>query len=144
MTAHVLAGSLREPLAGARPAEKANPKERLEVTVLVRRQNAGAFAAKVAKLAAGDRSEAWISHADFARQFGASPVDMAAVKEFARRHDLAVVQEDAARRTVVLSGTVARFDRCIRGGPSPVRVSRRLVPRPDRRDLRARRPRRDR
>jgi kumamolisin len=110
MTAHVLAGSVREPLAGARLAGKASPKERLEVTVLVRRQNADAFKAKVAKLAAGDRSQTHLSHAEFARQFGASPVDMAAVEEFARRHDLAVVDEDAARRTVTLSGTVARFN----------------------------------
>ena len=111
MTTHVLAGSIREPLAGARLAGKANPAERLEVTVLVRRQSADAFKAKVAKLSAGDPQETYLGRADFAGQFGASPVDLAAVEEFAERYDLAVVQTDAARRTVVLSGTVARFDR---------------------------------
>jgi kumamolisin len=111
MSTHVLAGSIREPLAGARLAGKANPAERLEVTVLVRRQSADAFKAKVAKLSAGDPQEAYVGRADFAGQFGASPVDLAAVEEFAERYDLAVVQADAARRTVVLSGTVARFDR---------------------------------
>jgi kumamolisin len=110
MSMHVLAGSLREPLAGARLAGKANPAERFEVTVLVRRQNADVFKAKLARLSAGDRSQACIGRADFAAQFGASPVDLAAVREFARRHGLAVVQEDAARRTVVLSGSVARFN----------------------------------
>ena len=45
MSTHVLAGSIREPLAGARLAGKANPAERLEVTVLVRRQSADAFKA---------------------------------------------------------------------------------------------------
>jgi kumamolisin len=110
MTMHVLAGSLREPLTGARLAGKANPAERLEVTVVVRRANADAFKAEVAKLAAGDRAQAHLGRADFARQFGASPGDLAAVEEFARRHGLAVVQQDAARRTVVLSGTVARFN----------------------------------
>ena len=110
MSTHVLAGSIREPIAGARPAGKANPAERLEVTVLVRRQNADAFKAKVAKLAAGDLAESHLGRADFAGQFGASPGDLAAVEEFAKRHGLAVVQEDAARRTVVLSGTVARFN----------------------------------
>jgi kumamolisin len=110
MSMHVLAGSFREPLAGARLAGKANPKERLEATLLVRRRNAGAFKAKLARLAAGEGSEAHLSRADFASQFGASAVDVAAVTEFARRHGLAVVEEDAARRTVVLSGTVARFD----------------------------------
>jgi kumamolisin len=111
MSIHVLAGSVREPLAGARLAGKANPAERLEATVLLRRQNADAFKAKVAKLAAGDPPEAFIGRADFARQFGASLVDLAAVEEFAKRYGLAVVQTDAARRTVVLSGTVARFER---------------------------------
>ena len=56
------------------------------------------------------RPEAYVGRADFAGQFGASLVDLAAVEEFAKRHDLAVVQADAARRTVVLSGTVARFN----------------------------------
>jgi len=111
MSIHVLAGSVREPLAGARLAGKANPAERLEATVLLRRQNADAFKAKVAKLAAGDPPEAFIGRADFARQFGASLVDLAAVEEFAKRYGLAVVQTDAARRTVMLSGTVARFER---------------------------------
>src|SRR5271156_821836 len=105
MSTHVLAGSIREPLTGARPAGKANPAERLEVTVLVRRQNADAFRAKVAKLAAGDPPEAYLGRADFAGQFGSSLVDLAAVEEFAKRYGLAVVQADAARRTVVLSGT---------------------------------------
>ena len=111
MSIHVLAGSVREPLAGARLAGKTNPAERLEVTVLLRRQNADAFKAKVAKLAAGEPPEAYFGRAEFARQFGASLVDLAAVEEFAKRYDLAVVQADAARRSVVLSGTVARFER---------------------------------
>jgi len=83
MSIHVLAGSVREPLAGARLAGKANPAERLEATVLLRRQNADAFKATVAKLAAGHRPEAFLGRADFARQFGASLVDLAAVEEFA-------------------------------------------------------------
>jgi kumamolisin len=52
-----------------------------------------------------------MKHADLAKEFGASPADMAAVTNFAKKHDLAVVQEDAARRAVVLSGTVAQFNK---------------------------------
>jgi kumamolisin len=136
MSTHVLAGSVREPLAGARLAGRANPAERLEVTMLVRRQNADAFKAKVAKLAAGEPPEAYFGRAEFARQFGASLVDLAAVEEFAKRYGLAVAQADAARRTVVLSGTVARFERAFgidlhqfefhggtyRGRTGPIRV----------------------
>jgi kumamolisin len=110
MSTNVLIGSHREPLPGARSIGKSNPAERLEVTVLVRRQNADAFKAKVAGLAAGKRSAGHMKHADLAKEFGAAPADMAAVTTFAKRHDLSVVQEDAARRAVVLSGTVAQFN----------------------------------
>jgi hypothetical protein len=110
MSTNILIGSHREPLPGARAVGKSNPAERLEVTVLVRRQNADAFKAKVAGLAAGERSAGHMKHADLAKEFGAAPADMAAVTTFAKRHDLAVVQEDASRRAVVLSGTVAQFN----------------------------------
>ena len=62
------------------------------------------------KLAAGDRSGGNLEREEFARRFGASPEDIARVKGFANAHGLAVVQADAARRTVVLSGTVAQFN----------------------------------
>jgi kumamolisin len=111
MSTDILLGSHREPLPGARAVGKSNPAERLEVTVLVRRQNAGQFKEKVANLAAGGRSDGHMKHADLAKEFGASPADMAAVTNFAKNHDLAVVQQDAARRAVVLSGTVAQFNK---------------------------------
>ena len=110
MSTNILIGSHREPLPGARAVGKSNPAERLEVTVLVRRQNTDAFKAKVAGLAAGEPSAGHMKHADIAKQFGAAPADMDAVTSFAKRHDLAVVQRDAARRAVVLSGTVAQFN----------------------------------
>jgi kumamolisin len=46
----------------------------------------------------------------FAKAHGASSADIEAVRKFATAHDLAVVAADAARRSVVLSGTVARFN----------------------------------
>jgi kumamolisin len=110
MTENILTGSHREPLAGARAVGKSDPTERLEVTVLVRRQNAAAFKEKVAGLASGARPSGRMTHAQLADQFGASPGDMAAVVNFAKQHDLAVVQQDPSRRAVVLSGTVAQFN----------------------------------
>lgn len=110
MPIHALAGSEKEPVPGARPVGKANPAERLEVSVLVRRRAGDALNERVGRLAAGDRSAGHITRADFARQFGAEPADLAAVERFANTHGLAVVQEDAARRTVVLAGTVAQFN----------------------------------
>src|SRR5260370_21149636 len=107
MARHPLSGSERAPLDGARSVGKADPAERLEVSVLVRRHSSDALQERVNKLAAGDTSHGHVKREDFAKQFGADSADIAAVKTFAGQHGLAVVEEHAARRTVVLSGTVA-------------------------------------
>ena len=101
--------SHREPLAGARAVGDADPSERLEVTILVRRKDAQAFGVRAVQAASSDAPANHVTREDFASQFGADPADFAAVKNFASAHGLAVVQEDAARRTIVLSGTVAQF-----------------------------------
>ena len=63
---------------------------------------------RVKQLAQGGRSH--VSRQKFAKQYGASAGDLAAVKRFAKKHGLAVVQEDAVRRSVVLSGSVSQFN----------------------------------
>jgi kumamolisin len=50
-----------------------------------------------------------LSKEEFAREHGADPSDFAKVRTFAEAHGLKVLQEHAARRTVILSGTVAQF-----------------------------------
>jgi kumamolisin len=104
-----LAGSERAPLRGARPVGKADPAERLEVTVVVRHRQGDLLREKVRKVAGGDKSERHLTQEEYAEQFGADPADIEAVKQFAIRHGLAVVEEYPARRTVVLSGSVAQF-----------------------------------
>ncbi|MBV8650369.1 MAG: S8/S53 family peptidase, partial [Alphaproteobacteria bacterium] len=111
MAKHHLKGSDRAPLPGAKAVGKADPNERFEVSVLVRRRGADAFAAHASKLAAGDRSRARMTRAQFAQAHGADPADFEVVKTFAAAYGLAVVEEHAARRTIVLSGTVAQFNR---------------------------------
>jgi kumamolisin len=102
--------SHKEPMPGARETGAAELSERLEVTVLVRRKGGAAFGEHVGRLARGEEPE-HLTREDFARQFGADAADCAAVKSFAGEHGLAVVQEDASRRTIVLAGTVAQFQR---------------------------------
>jgi len=134
MARSMLKGSERKPLTGARSIGKADPSERMEVTVLVRHSAAGELRQRVAQLAAGDASAKPMSRQDFARQHGAGPADFEAVRRFARDFDLTVVSEDAARRAIVLSGTVAKFnaafavdletfehdDGCYRGRTGPI------------------------
>jgi len=64
----------------------------------------------VAKLTTGEQPDRHLSREEFAQQFGAEPADINVVRQFADAHGLAVVEEDAPRRTVVLSGTVSQFN----------------------------------
>jgi kumamolisin len=110
MPKHPLKGSERQPLPGARAVGKADPAERLEATVLLRRGGAVALPDHVAKLARRESQGRPLTREEFEQQFGADSDDIAAVKKFAAENGLSVVQEDAGRRTVVLSGTVAQFN----------------------------------
>lgn len=110
MASRPLRGSERSPLPNSRALGPADPAERLEVTLVVRPVDRPGLQARLRKLAQGDRSLAHLSRAELARRHGASRADLDAVREFAESHGLAVVQEHAGRRTLVLSGTVAQFN----------------------------------
>src|SRR5207248_10236865 len=110
MPKNLLVGSERKPLPGARSIGKADPGERLEVTLVLRHRQHEQLQEKVRKIAAGDKSERHLTHEEYDQQFGADPSDIQAVRQFASQHGLAVVAEHAGRRHVVLSGTVAQFN----------------------------------
>jgi kumamolisin len=105
-----LKGSERAPLSGSRMVGPADPSERVEVSVLLRRRGGQDLRDRVRRLAGGDRSSGHLGREEFARQFGAQPADIGAVKAFAATHGLSVTQEHSARRTVMLSGTVAQLE----------------------------------
>jgi len=105
-----LKGSERVPLPGSRAIGPADPTEQLQVSVLLRRRGHQAFCDRVSRLTAGDRSGGPLSREEFARQFGADPADIAAIKTFASHHGLKVVKEHPERRTVLLSGSVAQLE----------------------------------
>jgi len=107
MARQALAGSDRQPVPGARSVGPADPAEHLEVSVVLRHSTADILREKLRKLAGGDRSGGHFAREEFARRFGARREDIDAVRAFAAAHGLAVVAANAARRTVVLSGTVA-------------------------------------
>jgi len=109
MARFALKGSDKAPVPGARAVGQADPTERLEVSVILRHNAGDELRDRVQKLARGDRSVGHVRREDFARQFGAEQADIDAVKKFAAEHGLATVEADQARRTVVLSGTVAAF-----------------------------------
>ncbi len=104
----LLKGSERSTVSGARVVAPANPAERLEVSVLVRRRGKQAMQSRLASVVAGKKIP-HLSKEEFAREHGADPQDFAKVRAFAEAQGLKVLQEHAARRTVILSGTVAQF-----------------------------------
>src|SRR6202789_2256505 len=105
-----LKGSERVAMPGARVLAPADPTERLEVTVLVRRRAGAELRARAAQISAGKASLPYLTREEFAARHGADAADLAAVRTFATAHGLVVVLEHAARRTVMLSGTVAQFN----------------------------------
>jgi kumamolisin len=103
-----LEGSERHPVPGARITAAADPSERFEVSVLVRRQARDELSSRIADLSAG-KPAARITREEFEQRHGAAAADLAAVRAFAAAHQLSVVQEHAGRRTLILSGTTAQF-----------------------------------
>jgi kumamolisin len=103
-----LPGSERFPRPGSRVVGAPDPHERIEVTVLVRpRQPLSNLAASAELTAAPPHQRKYMSREEFAASYGADPEDLAKIEAFAHQHNLSVVEASAARRTVVLSGTIA-------------------------------------
>jgi len=107
-----IAGSDRARVRGAELVGAAHPDERLEVTIRVRSRAGQQLAEHVQSLAAPAADTAGqphLSRAEFAERFGADPADITRVTDFAKQAGLTVVDASAARRSVVLSGTVSQF-----------------------------------
>ncbi len=109
MTLHPLKGSERQPMAGARAVGKADPAERLQVSMFLRSRDGAGLTELMKKLANRENAGGHLSHEEFAQRFGADSADIAAVEKFATAHGLTIVQEHAGQRTVKLAGTVAQF-----------------------------------
>jgi kumamolisin len=105
-----LAGSERAPLEGAREIGPANPNEKVDVTIRLRSRagkkpivSADAFTKPIDKRTV-------LSRKDFEQRHGADPDSIARVEAFASEHKLTVKETSAARRTIILSGTVAAMN----------------------------------
>lgn len=90
-------GSERRLIPGSTPAGRANPADSVSVTLVLRRR---------APLVDGEL----LTREEFAARHGADPADIARVEAFAAEHDLSVGPIDIGRRSMVLSGTVAKMN----------------------------------
>ena len=109
---HIIPGSERTALDGAQAIGPARPDERIEVTLRLRAKTPAAHAV-VASGAGGDThpgQRKYLTRDEYAAAHGAADDDLAKVAAFAQSHGLTVVESDAARRSVVLSGATAAMD----------------------------------
>ena len=98
---HSIHGSERQPVPGSRRLGPADPGERLEVTVMVRAGNPDKLQEHLRK-----RMSRPMTRDEYEKAHGASSADFDKVSKFASEHGLSTVERSAARRSMVLSGTV--------------------------------------
>ncbi|MDR3622724.1 MAG: protease pro-enzyme activation domain-containing protein [Paludisphaera borealis] len=86
----------------------ADPDKPMTVTVIVRPRRPAPSEAEIEAQAMTPIAErTYLARGAVADAHGADPVELEAVGAFARRHGLNVVESDAARRRVVLTGRAA-------------------------------------
>ncbi len=106
-----LKGSARAALPGGQDVGPADPNQQIEVSVLLRRGSKPSEFPSAAETGTRlPRQRKYLSREEFARTHGASPADIEQIREFAAQHGLKIDSEDAASRTVKLSGTVQAFN----------------------------------
>ncbi len=107
-----LHGSERKPTPGARVLGPADENEKLSVTIVLNRRADGPPIPGPSYFLRTPPSERpRLSESEFAARYGADPIAIDKVSAFARAQGLTVEETNAARRTVVVSGTVAQFNR---------------------------------
>lgn len=107
-----LAGSELHPSPKAKLLGPADPSEIFSVTIMLRRRPDGPPMPEPMSFASTPPSQRRrLPEAEFAAKYGAAPEDIEKVTEFARQCNLTVVKTHAARRTVVLSGSVAQMSK---------------------------------
>jgi kumamolisin len=107
---HAIAGSERAPLAGAREVGPANPNEKLDVTIRLRSRAGKKPIVSADEFSKPIQTRTILSRKDFEQRHGADPESIARIESFAHEHKLTVKEKSAARRTVILSGTVAAMN----------------------------------
>ena len=101
-----LPGSERQTPAGASQSGSLDPKEVMQVTVILRPAQSSAEHVPVQELLARGES---LSRDEYEARYGADPADIQMVQAFASTYGLAVAQINMAARSVVLTGTCANF-----------------------------------
>jgi kumamolisin len=105
-----LAGSERAPLPGAREIGPANPNEAVDVTIRLRSRTGKKPPVNPNEFTKDVEKRTILTRKEFEQQHGADPESIARIESFARENKLTVKEKSAARRTVILSGTVTAMN----------------------------------
>ncbi len=99
-----LKGSERVPLPGARAIGPTDPHQLIEISVILRHRQ---------PLTTVKSSGKFMSHSEFASQFGADPKHVDMVRKFAEEHNLQMLErgDEVLRRTVTLAGTASKMEK---------------------------------
>jgi kumamolisin len=98
-----LPGSERAPFEGARVLGPVNLSDQVEVSVYLRPPATSNLAKDIAERVVGQQKP--LSREEYAASHAATSEDIALVEQFAREYNLTVLEVDATRRVVRLSGT---------------------------------------
>jgi kumamolisin len=105
-----LPGSERSPMRGAREIGPADPNQQVEVTIRLRSRAGKKSPLNAAESAKPIGERTYLSRSEYEQEYGADPASIVRVESFARAHNLKVKETSAARRTVILTGTVAAMN----------------------------------
>jgi kumamolisin len=109
-----ISGSNRPPLSGAKFLKKTDPKKTITVSIYLRRNphTATQAASTVATLSDQPPQERrYLSRPQLAEMFGADPQEMKGVEDWAESCKLKVVEADAAKRRIKVSGSVGAMNK---------------------------------
>ncbi len=106
-----LAGSERTPLDKAREIGPADPNETIEVTIRLRSRTGKTPVVNADEFTKPIEKRTVLSRKEFEQRHGADAGSIARIESFARNNKLTVKKTSAARRTVILSGTVAAMNK---------------------------------
>jgi kumamolisin len=102
-----LSGSERTVFLEGQDVGPADPNQQIEASIFLRRgSNPGTFPSIEQMGVRPPQQRQYLTRQEFAHLHGASEADLKAVRTFAAQFGLRIAAEDAARRTVKLSGTV--------------------------------------
>lgn len=104
-----LRGSERRPPSGAKQIGLVDSNETVRVSIILRRKGADPTFATATAAAPQDQDH--LTHAEFTARHGANPEDIALVERFAHEYQLTLVETNAQKRRVHLTGTAAAMSK---------------------------------